>query len=253
MWRSDSRTIRRARRVLLWSGSSLLLFLFISAVVIVWDGLTDELGRADVAVVFGNRVEVDGTPSTRLQARLDRSIALYRAGWCRYILVSGGLGREGHNEAVVMQHYLQDHGIPIEHIFVDREGTNTYNTARHTAELVREQNLQGVIVVTQYFHISRARLALTRFDVAPVYTARAEIIHWRDGYSILREVVGWYYYAMRPYPLLAAMISSATGEFHARSEPLSTPTNKQNGAKPQHSQKRLSRVQKSPAWHVLFK
>jgi vancomycin permeability regulator SanA len=192
--------LRRWRRRLLWSGGSVLLLIVVSAVVIVWDGLTDELAPADLAVVLGNRVEPDGTPSTRLRARLDRAIALYQDGWCRYILVSGGLGREGHNEAVVMQHYLRDHGIPAAHIFVDPAGINTYQTARATAQLVHERDFQGVIVVTQYFHISRSRLALSRFDVAPVYTARAEIIHWRDGYSILREVIGWYYYALRPYP-----------------------------------------------------
>jgi vancomycin permeability regulator SanA len=181
----------------------LLFVVLVSAGAIIWDGLTDELGVADVAVVFGNRVEPDGTPSIRLQARLDRAITLYRDGWCRTILVSGGLGKEGHNEAVVMQSYLRDHGIPEQHIFVDRQGTNTYNTARHTAQLLQEHGFQSVIVVTQYFHISRARLALVRFGVSPVYTARANIIHWRDGYSIVREVVAWYYYALRSYSLEA--------------------------------------------------
>jgi vancomycin permeability regulator SanA len=181
----------------------LLFVVLVSAGAIIWDGLTDELGVADVAVVFGNRVEPDGTPSIRLQARLDRAITLYRDGWCRTILVSGGLGKEGHNEAVVMQSYLRDHGIPEQHIFVDRQGTNTYNTARHTAQLLQEHGFQSVIVVTQYFHISRARLALVRFGVSPVYTARAHIIHWRDGYSIVREVVAWYYYALRSYSLEA--------------------------------------------------
>jgi vancomycin permeability regulator SanA len=185
-------------------GVLVLLCVLASAAVIVWDGVHDELGRADLAVVFGNRVERDGTPSIRLRARLDRAIELYRQGWCRFILLSGALGREGHNEAVVMQRYLLDHGIPDEHIFVDPEGINTYHTARHTAHLMREQGFQGVIAVSQYFHMSRARLALSRFGIEPVYTAHAAIIHWRDGYSILREVIAWYYYALRPYSTQAA-------------------------------------------------
>lgn len=197
--RQPQRALVGVRRGLAWAGGGLFLFILVSAALIVWDGLTDELGRADVAVVFGNRVERDGTPSTRLRARLDRAIALYRGGWCRYILVSGGLGREGHNEALVMRRYLRDHGIPEQHILVDPEGINTYATARHTAQLLRERHLHGVIVVTQYFHISRARLALARFGVAPIYTARAAIVHWRDGYSLVREVFGWYFYALRSY------------------------------------------------------
>jgi vancomycin permeability regulator SanA len=193
--------VRRLLSYVLWRGGGLVaLVVLAAAALIVWDGTHDELGRADLAVVFGNRVEPDGTPSTRLQARLDRALELYRQGWCRFILVSGGLGKEGHNEAVVMQHYLRDHGIPDEHIFLDPDGINTYHTARHTARLMREQGWQGVIAVSQYFHIPRTRLALSRFGIEPVYTAHARLIHWRDGYSIVREVVGWCYYALRPYP-----------------------------------------------------
>lgn len=190
----------------------------VSAVLIVWDGTHDELGRADLAVVFGNRVEPDGTPSTRLQARLDRAIELYQQGWCRFILVSGGLGTEGHNEAVVMQSYLHDHGIPDAHIFVDPDGINTYSTAHHTARLMHEQGFHGVIAVSQYFHISRTRLALSRFGIEPVYTAHARLIHWRDGYSILREVVAWYYYTVHSYhEESGARNGPATGESHAQS------------------------------------
>ena len=48
--------------------------------LLVLDGLCDHLGHADVALVLGSRVELDGSPSLRLRARLDRTLELYRAG-----------------------------------------------------------------------------------------------------------------------------------------------------------------------------
>ena len=56
----------------------LSLFVIVPSVVIVADGLTDEIHSADVAVVLGNTVNPDGNPSPRLQARLDKTVELYQ-------------------------------------------------------------------------------------------------------------------------------------------------------------------------------
>lgn len=48
-------------------------FLFASAVLVV-QGMRDDVHEADVAVVLGNTVNPDGTPSHRLVARLDSFI-----------------------------------------------------------------------------------------------------------------------------------------------------------------------------------
>jgi hypothetical protein len=55
-----------------------------------------------------------------------------------------------------------------------------------------------VTVVTQYFHISRSRLALRKFGVKDVGKAHARIFEWRDVYSVPREVVAWWVYLLRP-------------------------------------------------------
>ena len=55
-------------------------------------GLHDEIHSADLAVVPGNTVYANGTPSARLAARLDRALELYQQGLFPLILVSGGTG-----------------------------------------------------------------------------------------------------------------------------------------------------------------
>jgi vancomycin permeability regulator SanA len=83
-----------------------IALLTIASVTIALVGLRDEIDRADVAVVLGNTVEPNGKPSARLQARLDKTIALYRRNLFTKTIVSGGVGKEGFDEAVVMKAYL---------------------------------------------------------------------------------------------------------------------------------------------------
>ena len=72
--------------------------------------LSDELEKADVALVLGNKVEPDGTPSARLAARLDRTAELYHEGYFPLVIVSGGTGKEGYPEGTAMRDYLVNKG-----------------------------------------------------------------------------------------------------------------------------------------------
>ena len=78
--------------------------------VLLWRGFADDARNADAMVVLGNKVERDGAPSPRLQRRLDCAVRLYREGLAPVVIVSGGLGREGHPEAEVMRETLVEAG-----------------------------------------------------------------------------------------------------------------------------------------------
>ncbi|MEZ0257422.1 MAG: YdcF family protein [Chthoniobacter sp.] len=182
-----------------------LLFLFgafagllvLGTAILILSGLRDDLGPADVALVLGNTVQPDGTPSPRLRARLDKTLKLYRAGYFPRIIASGGVGKEGYDEAVVMRDYLADHGVPRDHIIVDSGGTTTFASARNTRRIAREQHFASVFVVSQYFHIPRSRLALQRFGFSTVHSAHANYVEARDIYSAPRELFGYVRYLFR--------------------------------------------------------
>ncbi|MFA6288282.1 MAG: YdcF family protein [Opitutaceae bacterium] len=173
------------------------LFLGTSALVI--SGLDDHLGKADIALVLGNKVELDGTPSPRLRARLDRTLELYREGYFPTVIVSGGLGKEGFDEALVMKNYLVAHGIPKERVIVDSLGTTTFMSAKNTRAFAKQLKLSRVLVVSQYYHLPRARLALERFGIPAVYSAHARFFEIRDVYSSVREFFGYLSYFIRSY------------------------------------------------------
>ena len=56
------------------------------------------------------------------------------------------------------------------------------------------------LLVAQYFHVARSRLARRRFGVPVVGGARADYIGLRDLYSIPREVAGFVWYRVRSFP-----------------------------------------------------
>lgn len=163
--------------------------------ILVSSGLKDHVGKADVALVFGNTVNPDGKPSARLRARLDKALELYRAGYFPTIIVSGGIGIEGYDEAKVMRDYLVSQGISDENIIMDNEGKNTADSAKNTLRFLQETNNKSVFVISQYFHVPRACLILKRYGISTVYSAHPNYFEWRDVYSALREVVGYGYYA----------------------------------------------------------
>lgn len=58
-------------------------------------GLFSHPHAADVAIVLGNTVYADGSPSPRLAARLDRAYQCYEQRQCKLVLVSGGIDASG--------------------------------------------------------------------------------------------------------------------------------------------------------------
>jgi len=159
-------------------------------IAILLDGLADNVTKSDVGIVLGSKVMPDGTPSPRLQARLDKAGELFQLGMFKYVIVSGGIGKEGRSEARVMAEYLASQKqVPHEAIILDEYGNTTQATAQNSAAIMKERGLTSAVVVTQYFHITRSRYALRRSGIATVCSAHARYFEMRDLYAIGREAI----------------------------------------------------------------
>lgn len=189
---------RRLIRRLIRSAVAVACAFFAANGVVALVGLLDAPAPCDVAVVLGARVRPDGTPSVLLHDRLLRGLAAWQRGEAGLVMVSGGLGVEGHEEADVMAAWLIARGVPAERVVVDRDGWTTWHTAVNTRALLEARGLSSALVVTSYYHVPRARLAFERVGVPRVATARAAYRPaLRDVYSLPREVVGLAWYRVR--------------------------------------------------------
>lgn len=175
---------------------AMLVWFTIHSIVISVDGFTDELNKVDVAVVLGNKVEENGMPSPALKTRLDRSLQLYTEGYFQNIIVSGGVGREGHDEAFVMKKYLVDRGVPSEVIITDSKGYNTGYTAENAKVIMEERGFETAMVISQFFHITRIKLAFRQAGITEAYGAHGRDFFLRDLYSVFREFFAYYKYLL---------------------------------------------------------
>jgi len=161
----------------------------IASTWITSDGLTDEPAKSDLVIIPGNTVNPDGSLSPRLKGRLDAALSLWHQGLASHFFVSGGVGKEGVDEAHAMKQYLLASGVPALRIFQDSEGMNTEATARNAAELMRQHKLTSAVIATQFFHITRLRILLKQQGVNVVGHVHGHYFELRDVYSLTREVV----------------------------------------------------------------
>ncbi|WP_316803827.1 YdcF family protein [Pedobacter nototheniae] len=158
----------------------------------VVDGLKNSKTKADAAVILGNKVNPDGTLSARLMQRMDCGLGLYKSGQVKKIIVSGGLGKEGFFEAEKMKAFLVKNGIPDSVITVDNYGDNTLKTVQNTLALKNKLHFKSLIVVSQYYHISRIKMLFRKNGFSNLGSASPRYFEWRDLYSLIREFVAYY-------------------------------------------------------------
>lgn len=161
-------------------------------------GTTDYRRNADVAVVLGARVYDNGVLTTALRDRVRTGADLYRAGLVSRLVMSGGVEPNGIDETVAMQKAAVAMGVPQSAITLDAEGDNTDATVTNTTAILRSQGATRVLVVSQFWHLPRIKLAYLsagwNVETVPA-TASAPIIH--TPYLIAREVPAFWQYWLR--------------------------------------------------------
>ena len=175
-----------------------LLWVAVHVCYITWDGLKNQPPPSDIAVVLGSTVFDDGTPASWTKGRLDRAYELYKEGKVKLFFVSGGTGVEfNYPEATAMKAYLVKKGVPEILIVADNAGNNTYLSAVNFMKWNKESKMQQVIVVSQFFHITRTKYIFRKMGFkGELSSASSKVYTWKDMISLLREVPAFYKYAL---------------------------------------------------------
>lgn len=176
-----------------------VLLLFWGIIFLLWEWLKNDTiphNTPVIVVVYGNTVNEDGTLSQRLKARLDAALEVSLNSQTEKIIVSGAVGKEGHDEAKKMQEYLVKQGIANEKIFIDSRGYTTQDSSQNSFVFAQNENLEWlpIVGISQYFHIARVKLSLKQAGFSEVHGFAPKYFEMRDIYALLREIPAYVKY-----------------------------------------------------------
>jgi vancomycin permeability regulator SanA len=160
-------------------------------------GTTDYRRPADVIVVFGARVRLDGTASLTLANRVITASELYREGFADTIVMTGGIEPIGFDETIVMRDLAVRLRVPSDAIILDARGHNTDASVANTARIFDRNGMHRILAVSQFYHLPRIKLAYARAGV-DVWTvpARTSLVP-RTWAIVAREIPAFWLYYVR--------------------------------------------------------
>lgn len=120
--------------------------------------------KADIAIILSAGRYRDGSLNEDALQRTVAGVRLFHQGLVPRLLFSGGPCC-GESASALMARLAADLGVPPEAILLEEQSARTYDSAMHSAALLRRHGFESVILVTSTLHITRARLA---FEAAGV-------------------------------------------------------------------------------------
>lgn len=147
--------IRWGIRVLLAVVALGVLYVGVTFVQVWMASRDDQTHPTDTAIVLG-AAQYDGRPSPVLQARLDHALALYQDGSVQAVIVTGGK-QEGDRftEAFSSYDYLRNAGVPEEDLFLEVDGTNTYEQLSAAHLIMDDHGHTSALLVSSPYHSKR--------------------------------------------------------------------------------------------------
>jgi uncharacterized SAM-binding protein YcdF (DUF218 family) len=126
--------------------------------------------KADCIIVLG--CKVDGTiPSPFLVSRVDEGIRLYKLGYGKVIIMSGGQGKgENISEAAAMRNYAVSMGVPTANIIQENKSANTLSNLINSKKIMEDNKLGTAVIVSNKYHLKRASLIAKEVGLKASYS-----------------------------------------------------------------------------------
>lgn len=192
--------MRRTFAILGTGGAVALLgYLLLLSNRIARQSAVDEAEPADIIVVLG-AAEYNGRPSPVLKARLDHAFDLHRRRLAPLIFTTGGAGGDPqYTEGQVGRDYLVNRGVASENIVMEGEGDSTVETLLAVSEVMRRMGLRSAILVSDGYHIYRAKHILEHTGMRVYGSPRPHTPRgsWRERWLYFRQAVGYLLWRMR--------------------------------------------------------
>ena len=145
--------------------------------------------QPDVEYIIVLGAHVDGTRLTlALLERTRRALQYLEDHPETKAVLSGGQGKgELITEARAMYHYLTEHGIAPERLFLEERSVSTAENLRFSRELIGADHSVGV--VTNNFHVFRGTAIARKWGFREAYPIPSRYNSWRLLIYIPREIL----------------------------------------------------------------
>ena len=136
----------------------IILIIFAGLIIKIYSQLeVDETQKADALVVLGAS-QWSGEPSPIFKARLDHALDLYQNHYASKVILTGGIGKEEKiSESEVGRNYLIQKGLDYQNIFIEEKGRTSWQSLNQVVQILKNQNLNSVILVSHGFHMMRLK------------------------------------------------------------------------------------------------
>lgn len=157
--------MKKLLRTFLILGLAVIMILGFLGVSIKKFGDTAQPVKSDCIIILGCRVYGD-TPSPFLIGRMEEGLRLYKKGYGKYVIVTGGMGSgEYVTEAAAMEKYLISKGIPKSNILVENKSKSTLENLKFSKIKMDALQLNSAIIVTNKYHLKRAFLISRKLHI----------------------------------------------------------------------------------------
>lgn len=147
----------------------LVLYVFIQTMVFSFGQFAKPV-KSKCIIILGCSV-YGKTPSPFLKERLDQGIKLYKDGYGKVIIVSGGKGSgEQISEADAMYNYLIKNGISNSKIIKENKSETTYENIYNCEKIMAQKNINDAVIVSNKFHLFRAYIIGKKLKLSGTYS-----------------------------------------------------------------------------------
>jgi vancomycin permeability regulator SanA len=166
----------------------------------------DALPARAVAIVPGSptsQLKVEAT----LLGRMEGALALYRAGRVQTILVSG-VDIQRDPETSAMRRWLEERGVPADHILSDEHGSRTRETMYRA---IRYFGVTRAIVCTESLHMPRTLFLARQNGIDAVgfeLPSQMSRLPRRVGIELLKTTLALFEETFAPKPRSAPIVAS---------------------------------------------
>lgn len=162
--------MNKAMKFILCVTSVAFIATLVTTFEIFYFGESAKPKKSDCIIVLGCQV-YGMTPSPFLAWRTEQAFKLYKEGYGKYIIVSGGKGPgENISEAEAMKRYLLSKGVEASKILIDDKSGSTMANLINSKAIMDKEGLKTAVIVSNKYHLKRASLMAKQQNINGSYS-----------------------------------------------------------------------------------